>query len=121
MTYVTYWKLGSPNLLLVITMLYVSAGKERKGFQNNDNNNDTQQVISYRNVLSVVPEVFMDNLTELINGHEASSVDSMVEHLTNVFLETIDKHAPLKKKRVKLETQPIWFNRDIQLWKEIKK
>ena len=87
---------------------------KRKEFQNNDKNNNTQKVISYRNVLIIVPDVFMDNLTELINGHEASSVDLMVEHLTNVFLETIDKHAPLKNKRVKRKTQPIWFNRDIQ-------
>ena len=36
----------------------------------------------------------------------------MVKNLTHTFLETLDKHAPVKKKRIKHHVQPTWFNKD---------
>ena len=46
----------------------------------------------------------------------------MVQHLTNVFLEMIDKHAPLKKQKlnVKHSLSGLTETSKKQLWKEIK-
>jgi hypothetical protein len=41
---------------------------------------------------------------------ETVSVDRMVDTITSSFMTALDKHAPIKQKRVKPRVQPVWFN-----------
>ena len=43
-----------------------------------------------------------------------SDPDVALSHWTDLFLDIINKHAPLKKKRVKHQTLPTWLNADIK-------
>ena len=45
---------------------------------------------------------------------ETESLDEVVSCMTNSFMEILDKHAPIKQKRMKHYVQPVWFTNDIK-------
>ena len=44
---------------------------------------------------------------------QETDTNRSLENWVNIFLNIINKHAPLKEKRVKRKNQPKWFNSDI--------
>ena len=47
------------------------------------------------------------------NVYNFSDPNVALSHWIDFFLDVINKHAPLKKKRVKRQTLPSWLNTDI--------
>ena len=44
---------------------------------------------------------------------DINDIDSIVLHWNKLFMSIVDKHVPIKTKRVKHKYQPDWFNADI--------
>ena len=54
------------------------------------------------------------HLTPLENVYNFSDPNVALSHWTDLFLDVINKHVPLKKKQVKQQTFPPWLNTDIK-------
>ena len=77
--------------------------------------NQAKNIISYRDKKHFNSDLFVDDLITFTNlDDNLESVDTMVKNLKHTFLETLDKHAPVKQKRIKHHVQPTWFNKDIK-------
>ena len=48
------------------------------------------------------------------NAYNFSDPNVALSHWADLFLDGINKHAPLEKKRVKYQTLPPWLNTDIK-------
>ena len=58
---------------------------------------------------------FMDlHVIPFENEYSFSDPNVALSHWIDLFLDVINKHAPLKKKRVKHQTLPPWLNTDIK-------
>jgi hypothetical protein len=85
---------------------------KKRGFYNN-----SAKFITYRNMNKFNENMFIDDLNNNIFTHlndDSNCVNDLVTDLTNNFTSILDKHAPLKEKRIKHITQPIWFNNKIK-------
>ena len=76
---------------------------------------NTHQTITYRSFKNFDENKFISELQEVpwetieyFNG-----VDEIVEVWNKMFLEVVNKHAPLKSHRIKRKYQPDWLNPDI--------
>ena len=59
--------------------------------------------------------VFMDlHVIPFENVYNFSDPNVALSHWIDVFLDVINQHAPLEKKRVKHQTLPPWLNADIK-------
>ena len=48
------------------------------------------------------------------NVYNFSDPDEALSHWTDLFLHVVNKHVPLRKKRVKQQKLPLWLNADIK-------
>ena len=72
--------------------------------------------IQYRPYSNFNEDIFLEELSENMLSPQVSQTDPNLnfETWTGEFLKVFSKHAPLKSKRVKRETQPEWLNDDIK-------
>ena len=45
--------------------------------------------------------------------HNSDDPNKALEAWQDIFMDTLNEHAPLKEKRVKMKFQPDWFNEEI--------
>ena len=79
-------------------------------------NNGENNIIIYRDATNFNQTDFINNLnTCLLDIEQIDEVNEAVNTLTMSFRSTLDKHAVLKQKRVKINRiQPAWFNAHIK-------
>ena len=72
--------------------------------------------IQYRSYKAFNEEHFLSDMTDTMTNINISPVDSdqNFETFIQTFMTVFDKHAPIKTKRVKKESQPDWYNEDIK-------
>ena len=74
------------------------------------------KVISFRSFKNFIPAAFFADLHttnfDLVLGH--SDPDSAIEVWYDLFLSVVNKHAPIKRRRVKHQTLPSWLTPDIR-------
>ena len=76
------------------------------------NSNSSHKVISYRSLKHFDPNIFLDELASLPwdSVDTCDTIDSALERFVDMFIHTLNRNAPMKKKRVKRLHQPNWFN-----------
>ena len=72
--------------------------------------------IQYRSYKKFNEDLFHSDMATAMTNFNISQVntDQNFEFFTQTFMNVFDKHAPIKTKRVKRETQPEWHNEDIK-------
>ena len=72
--------------------------------------------IQYRTFNQFDDDSFLDDLSEQMNTLVISQTDinANFSNWTSKFMAVFDKHAPIRQKRVKRETQPEWVNDEIK-------
>ena len=72
--------------------------------------------IHYRDSNHFDPNNFMQDFNILMHLNDSfnDSVNVMVENMTKAFLDMLNKHAPIKSKRIRHQNQPAWFTKDIK-------
>ncbi|MCG7876956.1 MAG: reverse transcriptase family protein, partial [Candidatus Thiodiazotropha endolucinida] len=75
------------------------------------------KTIQYRCYKTFDEQRFLENLSEVLNNINFSqnNTDLNFSIWLSSFQSVLDKHAPIRRKRVKHETQPEWYNEDIKL------
>ena len=72
---------------------------------------NTHQIINYRSFKNFDESTFLDDLSlvpwEIIQNFD--TVDDIVSTLNTLFLEILNKHAPVKSHRIKKKYQPDWL------------
>ena len=73
--------------------------------------------IRYRSFKSFNDDLFLNDLETNINNFYISPIDcnSNFKFWNDILLSSINRHAPIKAKRVKKPTQPAWYNEEIKI------
>ena len=78
-------------------------------------NHGPSNLVKYRNMSDFSQEDFVSDLNMYMRlDVETESLEEVVSCMTNSFMEILDKHAPIKQKRMKHYVQPVWFTNDIK-------
>ena len=68
------------------------------------------KVIKYRNIKAVDSEKFDCDVKKKLNISTAGTFGQKVKHYNEVMAETLEKHAPLKTKKIKIVPDTPWFD-----------
>ena len=76
----------------------------------------TSRIVIKRNLKSFNEQAFLNDLTDsnIYHTSEMLDIELALEYFTKSFITIIDKHAPLKKLRIKNRSSP-WFSTDLSI------